>query len=108
MTLNTDLVAGVAVGQRDDGVLRALRAAAKVQGGAPETWRVAVKNELGAIYRTALLDGIHQFAIFDRAMEELGFVDEIPEDVSQVDGFDAIFRIGRPGPRKRANAVTRW
>jgi hypothetical protein len=92
MTFDTQLVAGIEPEPRDPQIADTLARARLLPGHGAQNWRVAVRNGRGQIYRTASLDNLEQFAYFDAAMERLGLADELPDDVDQVDGFDAIYR----------------
>lgn len=58
-----------------------------------KTMKFAIRNEDGKIYRTVHTTGPLELMRFTEAMENAGFVDELVDVTSMLDGFDGIYRL---------------
>jgi hypothetical protein len=95
MTLATELVEGVAVGQDDRKIANLFEAARATSLGGLREWVVGVRNAQGAIYRCGVLIGYDAMVYFTSEMEGLGYVDELAQQAANDVRFDAIFRLSR-------------
>lgn len=90
--LHTFLIEGAAPSRLDNEILAALQLAAREPPGGENV--VGFRNESGAIYRRAVLDGVLQLLTLSYRLEELGLEDELAGK-PRFAGFDAIFTSSR-------------
>ena len=91
--MHTFLVQGAQPSHDDAAILAALQAAAKEPPGAETI--VGFRNEVGAIYRRVVMNGLMQMLTLTYRLEELGYEDELAGK-QRFAGFDAIFGKGNP------------
>ncbi len=90
----TGLVVGVPPHEKDSDIIKALAAAKRKLGGSSDAV-IAIKNEAGAIYRYAVINGIHQEMHLAERLEDLGLLDETEQGARRPKGVWTVFGRGR-------------
>lgn len=84
------LLEGVTPHQRDDDIVKALKAAKRKLGGGDDAV-IAFKNEAGEVYRRAVLNGIHQELYLDERLEPLGLTNRTAQGERKPRGVSHVF-----------------
>ena len=90
-TVETKLIEGVEPRPIDKKVLAVTRKNAS-EWDYGDRWRIAIRNQAGAIYRTIKMDSMGIYAGIETGLHALGLRNEVTGN-RPVDGFDAIFRL---------------
>jgi len=81
------------VGEEDEKVLNALSATMKKDIEGSTAFTAGIRNSEGIVYREVTLYGLNQAMGFANRMDKAGFIDEMPDDGGQIDGYDTTFRL---------------
>jgi hypothetical protein len=84
------LIEGKVAHQRDDDIVKALKAAKTKLGGSSDTV-IAFKNEAGEVYRYAVLNGMYQEMYLDQRLEPLGIFNRTEQGERKPKGVWAVF-----------------
>lgn len=88
--MQTKLRPGVDVPQYDQEIISV--AERKARDGGIEPFVIGIRNRSGAIYRTVRTKGLSEYIDVNEGLKKLGFIDELAEAETMVDGCDSILR----------------
>ena len=78
----------------DDQLTAVLEEEADPWGGGPGAYRIAIRDEVGEIYRVITAHGLGEFVRFKERLQALGLSDEL-HCQKALHGFDAVLSLDR-------------